>query len=297
MVYKYHTTTLLFDFGGFYMGCWGMGLTQSDEYCEIYEQFIEEYDEGKPVKDITKDILEEYLDEFDENDGIMHDVYFAIGKAEWMCGGISTEILAKITEIVQNDENIKFYRELGATEKNLKLRKKNLEKFLSGLLIPRDKIRKRRTPVENYTPKSNQSKPFPNAKVGDFFGYSYDNHYRVFALTEKTKLYDLPVMYCYVWRKKFDNLPTFEQLLKEDFLPIGYLTNEEFPTKEKLTYIGNYSIVEMLSLAIPYMINKQWKPATYAVAKEKHFTEDFPKELCTAFEEALEIVLSQTRIK
>ena len=78
-----------------------MGITQSDEYCEIYERFIEEYDEGKPVADITKDILDEYLDEFEENDGILHDVYFALGKAEWMCGGISASIYNRVRQIIE----------------------------------------------------------------------------------------------------------------------------------------------------------------------------------------------------
>lgn len=56
---------------------------------------MEEYDEGRPVSNIKKDILDEYMDEFDEGDGIFHDVYFAIGKAEWMCGGISDEVFEK----------------------------------------------------------------------------------------------------------------------------------------------------------------------------------------------------------
>ena len=43
--------------GGVFMGCWGMGITQSDEYCEIYERFMEEYDEGKPLLYIKQDIL------------------------------------------------------------------------------------------------------------------------------------------------------------------------------------------------------------------------------------------------
>ena len=38
------------------MGCWGMGITQSDEYCEIYERFIEEYDEDLEI--------DEYIEEF-----------------------------------------------------------------------------------------------------------------------------------------------------------------------------------------------------------------------------------------
>ena len=106
------------------MGCWGMGITQSDEYCEIYERFMEEYDEGKPIADIKADILDEYLEEFDADDGVLHDVYFALGKAEWMCGGISNEILEKIKQIIESGSNIAFYRELEATEKDLKQRKK-----------------------------------------------------------------------------------------------------------------------------------------------------------------------------
>ena len=32
------------------MGCWGMGLTQSDDYCEVYEDFMERYDEGGSLR-------------------------------------------------------------------------------------------------------------------------------------------------------------------------------------------------------------------------------------------------------
>ena len=31
------------------MGCWGMGMTQSDEFCEIYHEFMDSYNEGKAV--------------------------------------------------------------------------------------------------------------------------------------------------------------------------------------------------------------------------------------------------------
>ena len=42
------------------MGCWGMGITQSDEFCEVYDRFLEEYDQGKTVVEITEKILSEY---------------------------------------------------------------------------------------------------------------------------------------------------------------------------------------------------------------------------------------------
>ncbi len=75
---------------------------------------MEEYDEGKPVAEIVKDILETYLDEFDADDDVMHDVYFALGKAECMCGGISKVLLNRIIQIINSGKDIAFWRELEA---------------------------------------------------------------------------------------------------------------------------------------------------------------------------------------
>lgn len=38
------------------MGCWGMGLNQSDEYCEVYEDFMQSYDKGMAVAEIRQEI-------------------------------------------------------------------------------------------------------------------------------------------------------------------------------------------------------------------------------------------------
>ena len=42
------------------MGCWGMGMTQSDQFMEVYEAFMDEYNEGASVPDITHKILDQY---------------------------------------------------------------------------------------------------------------------------------------------------------------------------------------------------------------------------------------------
>ncbi|MBR6568670.1 MAG: hypothetical protein IKK60_08475 [Clostridia bacterium] len=131
------------------MGVWGMGITQSDEYCEVYEKFMERYNEGDEASEITASILDEYHKVFDDNDGILHDVYFALAKAEWMCCEQSERVLLKVQQIIENGENIKFYRELEATEADLKLREKNLKSFFVSLKTPR-KIAKKRTPVPKY---------------------------------------------------------------------------------------------------------------------------------------------------
>lgn len=272
------------------MGCWGMGLTQNDEYCEVYERFMEEYDEGKPVVDITNDILEEYLDQFEADDGVLHDVYFALGKAEWMCGGISEALLNRITQIINCDENIEFYRELEAEESDLKLRQKNLEKFLSGLLIPRGKTRKRKVSTDKYIPKEKPT-PLPKVSGGDVLCYLHNDFYRAFAIIEKTRYLRHPAVYCYAWRKRFDVPPTFEQLLKEDFMPIGCFKGESFPSMEKIICVGNYPILKNSFLMnCPHLINKSWRVAVHALAEEKNLIEDYPKELCMTLEEVIEMI-------
>jgi len=163
------------------MGCWGMGMAQSDEFCENYDNFMEEYDNGKAVAEITAGILAKYHAEFDDDDGVMHDVYFALAKAEWMCCEQSELVLNRVKEIIESSANIEFYRELEASEKDLIVRQRNLEKFLTMIETPREKPRKRKRsapPVE---------KSFPPLEIGDCFAYKYDSGYRVICILERFK--------------------------------------------------------------------------------------------------------------
>ena len=109
------------------MGCWGMGLNQSDEYCEVYENFMNSYDKGTAVAEIRQEILSQYLKEFDKDDPILHDVYFALAKAGWMCCDQSPEILERVKAIIESGANLAFYRELGADDRDLSLRQKKLD--------------------------------------------------------------------------------------------------------------------------------------------------------------------------
>ena len=160
------------------MGCWGMGMAQTDEFCEIYDRFMEEYDEGKPIAKITAGILAKYHAEFDDDDGIMHDVYFALAKAEWMCKEQSELVLTRVKEIIETKANIEFYRELEATEEDLKLRQRNLQKFWNTLQVPRERARKRK---KTAVPE----KALPPVEIGDCFAYKYEEGFRVICILER----------------------------------------------------------------------------------------------------------------
>lgn len=191
------------------MGCWGMGISECDEYLEVYDNFMEEYDNGVECSAITAAILSKYHAEFDDEDGVMHDVYFALAKAEWMCCAQSELVLNRVKEIIESGANIEFYRELEATEYDLKQRERNLDKFLKSLLVPREKPRKRK---RSAPPKE---KEFPPIAAGDLLAYKYDSGHRVMCILERAEAQKGKEQ---VTLTIFENVFTSEELKSTDFL-------------------------------------------------------------------------------
>jgi len=417
------------------MGYCGMGLTQSDEFCEVYDMFMDEYNNGKSVADISLGIIAKYHEEFSDEDGIMHDVYFALAKAEWMCCEQSEYILQRVKDIIDSGANLTFLKELGADEKDLILREKKLRAFYESLLIPRKKPRKRYVDYDTY------EKPFPIMDIGDCFAYKYDDgkrivvildwvrlpgwkeqvfccilkntykksqlksldileqdvgcigcyigteffgksslqkignvsvpigaknqilgvdgmtfgnkkdfkkdyssvpsmklsklleskrvykkttdnsmlkvatygfaqtdsknafpvgircgdvfaikdneKYRVFVLTEEKEMYVCTAIFAYAWRNVYDELPSYEQLLQGDVIPLGWFKTENFPEMDELKFVGNYPVLEELSVVFPEVINPCWKPAYNSKILRRHLFEDYPMELCMSLEKAL----------
>lgn len=145
-----------------------MGLAQNDKFCEIYERFMDEYDAGRPVEEISAELMEEWLEAFDAADGVMHNVWFALAKAQWMCGGAAPDVLAQVERIVESGADLAYLKELEATERDLKARQKALEKFLNSLRVPREKTRKRKTSGGKYREWIAQE-PFRSVRAGDVF--------------------------------------------------------------------------------------------------------------------------------
>lgn len=209
------------------MGCWGMGIAQSDEFLEVYESFMEEYDQGGKPSDIREKILSDYLEEFSADDPIMHDVWFALARAEWMCCAQSKTVLNQVRQIIESGENLVFYQELGAKGRDLSARKKNLTKFLTTLMTPRDKPRKRRPTAEE--------KPLPSVQVGDVISYPVEGGRRVAVVLDVLDHAGGeclgPHIFCGILKRVFsrDELKALE------------------PSKEELGWIGLYDAYEFLA--------------------------------------------------
>lgn len=272
------------------MGCWGMGITQSDEYCETYERFMTEYDNGKPVAEITKDILEEYFEQFSADDGILHDVYFALAKAEWMCGGVSVKVFQRVAQIIENGENISFLRELQATESDLKTRKKYLDKFLKELSVLRGKVKKRKIPEEKYVPEPKPSyTPLPCFMDGDVLAYNDNGIYRIFSVVRHEKAYSKPVVFCYLWKKQYKYIPITDELFNEYIMPLGYFDGETFPSIEKISLIGNIESLKTLgAVRSPDFFNKSWSRPVFILSMPDVPPQEYELDLCLTLKDVLD---------
>ena len=217
------------------MGVWGAGITQSDEYCEIYDSFMEKYDEGKSVELITEELLNEYLSEFEADDGVLHDVYFALAKCQWMCGALSDTIMSTVRDIIQSGKNLAFLKELEADDRFLRDRKKNLDKFLSSLETPRKTARKRKSP-----PKE---RVLPPANIGDVFTYKGEQGFRVVVIVDIwDETHWREGYFCCILDKEFQQKPALDELGAERIRQIGVYVAEEFLPASKISFLGTLKI-------------------------------------------------------
>lgn len=225
------------------MGCWGMGLTQSDQFMEAYEAFMEEYDAGGEPAAIRDRILDDYRKEFADDDPILHDVWFALAKAEWMCCAQSKMVLDRVWEIIESEENLAFYRELEASDRDLAARKRNLDKFWRTLSTPRQKPRKRRPPAKE--------KVLPPLNAGDVIAYPVEGGRRVAVVLDVLDCvkeeYLGPHVFCGILKRIFsrEELKTLEPL-REELGWIGFYDADEFLAPSSIRTIGQVSMPEKL---------------------------------------------------
>ena len=158
------------------MGAWGKGISSNDTYADIYEQFVDLYNDGLSVSEITKRLI----DENQETINIEEDApnfWFAIANAQWECKALDKEIFLKVEHIINSGEDIRIWKELDASPEDLKTREKVLNKFLSKLQTEKDKPR-------NRTKKKLYNSIF---KKGDCLVYKMDNgnYGGAFVLTDE----------------------------------------------------------------------------------------------------------------
>lgn len=122
------------------MGTWGTKINENDDFLDTFGEFFDKYNKGELVENIIKQLIEENIEKGFEDDKENHSFWFALADAQYKCGKLDKQIFDKVKSIIESRSNIELWRELEASEKDIKAREKELDNFLQKLQIPSKKI-------------------------------------------------------------------------------------------------------------------------------------------------------------
>lgn len=124
------------------MGAWGTRISSNDEYMDVYDEIMEGFNKGNPIQIVVDSVVNKYESEFEDDKNSLHNLYFAAAYAEWECGISRSNMFSKVKEIIESGSDIECWRELGASQQDLKKREKILTTFLSEISVPKSTPKK-----------------------------------------------------------------------------------------------------------------------------------------------------------
>lgn len=119
------------------MGTWGTAIKSNDTSADIYADFFDLYNDGKEPNEIKKKLIS-------DNPNGENDFWFVLALALWETKSLPTDILEKVREIIKSESDLKLWKELDASESDIKKRKIVLDKFLVKLESEKSKPKSRK---------------------------------------------------------------------------------------------------------------------------------------------------------
>jgi hypothetical protein len=130
------------------MGTWGTGISSNDIFEDLNIEFFDLYNEGKEVCEITE-ILIQQNQELINSDEDYNNFWIALAKFQWECKSLNSDVYLKVKKIIESGNDIKLWKELGASNSDLKKREKVLLSFLEKISEEKKKPRRRKNKLEN----------------------------------------------------------------------------------------------------------------------------------------------------
>lgn len=124
------------------MGTWGNGIMDNDTSSDIYEDFMDMYNEGKSPDEISKSLIQEN-EELIDNPDDSNNFWFALALAQWETKSLNPKVFNIVKQIIESENDLAVWKELEADETDLKKRKVILLKFLEKLQSDRQNAKRR----------------------------------------------------------------------------------------------------------------------------------------------------------
>lgn len=125
------------------MGTWGTAISSNDTYADTYSDFMDLYNDGLEVSEITQQLIENNQDLIKDY-ASKNDFWFAVAMAQWDCNSLDKEIFNKVKQIVDSREDIKLWREQGADKNDITKREKALYSFIDKISVEKPKAKRRK---------------------------------------------------------------------------------------------------------------------------------------------------------
>jgi hypothetical protein len=127
------------------MGAWGYEILEDDIALDVHADYLRYFNVGKPHDEILRLIVTGSADLLaDDDDATV--IWLAIARAQWDCGGLAPEVIAKVETIVREEIDLKRWTALGKPQPVQ--RRRALDKFLEKLRTPNPRPRKPRKAVK-----------------------------------------------------------------------------------------------------------------------------------------------------
>lgn len=114
------------------MGTWGVGITDNDTASDVYADFVMLL-ETDTIETVMEKMTVHYhskLNSYEEQ----YNFWLAIAKAQIDTSTLQIDVIEKIKTIVLSGQDLLLWKELNASETDLKLREEALNNFLTLLI-------------------------------------------------------------------------------------------------------------------------------------------------------------------
>ena len=127
------------------MGTWNIKIDGNDTFLDIYQNFFDLYNQGHNPADISKQIQDDFSEMFNDYDD-KNNSLFGLALAQWETKSLDPKLYRDVKEIIETDNDLEIWRGLGADDKKIEKRKKELNKFLTLISTEREKPKRRVRP-------------------------------------------------------------------------------------------------------------------------------------------------------
>src|SRR4051812_12985031 len=105
------------------MGAWNSKINGNDTFQDIYQTFIDLYNQGQIPEDITRQIQKDFAEMFNDYDD-RNNSLFALALAQWETKSPDEIVFRQVKEIIETRKDLELWKAVGADEKTLEKRKK-----------------------------------------------------------------------------------------------------------------------------------------------------------------------------